>query len=128
MSAPETTKYVPSFLDFSTLKRRTDESPMEFGRKLDRVAKTPTRLFPPSLGGLTVGDSFQPALGKIPADLLGPGCHRRLLLQRSLQGWRQAAHGGNKDEEQQDGNKRTDKPAPIGAIKGNRPVYENKNS
>ena len=36
--------------------------------------------------------------------------------------------GRNKNEEQQDGNKRTDKPAAIGAIQGNRPIYQNKNS
>jgi len=29
---------------------------MELGRKGDLLAKTPTRLFPPSLGGRIVGD------------------------------------------------------------------------
>ncbi len=37
---------------------RTAVSPIGFGRNGERVANTPTRLFPPSLGGLTVGDHF----------------------------------------------------------------------
>ena len=41
---------------FSTPASLTQLSPMAFGRKGERVAKTPTRLFPPSLGGRTVGD------------------------------------------------------------------------
>lgn len=34
----------------------TTDSPIGFGRNGERVAKTPRRLLPPSLGGLTVGD------------------------------------------------------------------------
>ena len=36
----------------------TLDKPIGLGRKGDLVANTPTRLFPPSLGGLTVADQF----------------------------------------------------------------------
>ena len=43
---------------------RTDDRPIGFGRKGERVAKTPIRTFPPNRGGLTVGD--QCLLGLCP--------------------------------------------------------------
>lgn len=42
----------------STDSTRTEERPREFGRKGERVAKTPIDLLPPSLGGRTVGCQF----------------------------------------------------------------------
>ena len=47
---------------------RTAVSPIGFGRNGERVANTPTRLFPPSLGGLTVGDHF--------FDTFSENCHK----------------------------------------------------
>ena len=43
---------------------RTDDSPIGFGRKGERVANTPIRTFPPSLGGRTVG--LQPSDSENP--------------------------------------------------------------
>ena len=36
--------------------KRTQDSPIGFGRKGERVAKTPFLMLPPSRGGRTVGD------------------------------------------------------------------------
>ena len=55
-SAPSTYKTGPSWLSRSTFSSFTEDSPTGFGRKGERVANTPIRVFPPSLGGLTVGD------------------------------------------------------------------------
>ena len=55
-SAPETVITGPSFLSISIPSSLTQESPSGLGLKGERVAKTPSRLFPPSLGGRTVGD------------------------------------------------------------------------
>ena len=41
------------------LSRRTQDNPMALGRNGERVAKTPILVFPPSRGGLTVGDQFR---------------------------------------------------------------------
>lgn len=54
-SAPLTTISGPSGVSRLMLSIFTHESATGFGRKLERVAKTPRRLFPPSLGGRTVG-------------------------------------------------------------------------
>ena len=53
MSIPDTYKSVPSI--FSSF---TTDNPIGFGRLGERVAKTPIRVFPPSLGGRTVGFHF----------------------------------------------------------------------
>ena len=55
-SAPPTCRTVPNSRVCSTPRRRTLDSPRLLGRKGERVAKTPIRVFPPSLGGRTVGD------------------------------------------------------------------------
>lgn len=55
ISAPLTQRIFP-FSVLSTASSLTQVSPREFGRNGERVAKTPTRLFPPRRGGLTVGD------------------------------------------------------------------------
>ena len=57
-SAPATSSTRP----WSWVSRRptssTQLSPMGLGRKGERVAKTPMRVFPPSRGGRTVGDQL----------------------------------------------------------------------
>ena len=55
-SAPETTSTVPKPCRFSRRTSRTEDRPRGLGRKGERVAKTPMRLLPPSLGGFTMGD------------------------------------------------------------------------
>ena len=55
-SAQDTSSTSPSFGSRSTPSSRTDESPIGFGRKGERVANTPSRVLPPSRGGRTVGD------------------------------------------------------------------------
>ena len=57
-SAPETISIGPSALSCRTSSRRTQESPMGFGRKGERVANTPRRSLPPRRGGRTVGDQL----------------------------------------------------------------------
>ena len=54
-SAPMTWRMGPPVLLYSIWSSFTEESPIGLGRNGLRVAKTPTRLFPPSRGGLTVG-------------------------------------------------------------------------
>ena len=54
-SAPETVSVIPSGV-LLTETSFTQLRPIAFGRKGERVAKTPTRLFPPRRGGRTVGD------------------------------------------------------------------------
>ena len=54
-SPPETIMTGPSESSRSMPSTLTHESPRLFGLKGERVAKTPIRSFPPSLGGLTVG-------------------------------------------------------------------------
>lgn len=56
MSAPRTISTGPSGVERSTLSRRTHDSPMGLGRNGERVANTPRRTLPPSLGGRTVAD------------------------------------------------------------------------
>ena len=55
-SAPRRRSTVPHSRVRSTPASRTAERAMGLGRKGERVAKTPIRTFPPSLGGRTVGD------------------------------------------------------------------------
>ena len=55
-SAPEICSTGPSGVLGSTRSSRTEDSPISFGRNGERVANTPMRLLPPSLGGRTVGD------------------------------------------------------------------------
>ena len=55
-SAPVTRSTVPKPSTRSTAASFTQDSPMGFGRKGDRVANTPSRMFPPKRGGRTVGD------------------------------------------------------------------------
>ena len=54
-SAPATRRIFPSRLS-SMPSSRTQDSPSALGRKGERVANTPMRVLPPSLGGRTVGD------------------------------------------------------------------------
>ena len=49
-----------------TLASFSQESAKELGRKGERVAKTPIRLFPPSLGGRTVGENLLPSFSENP--------------------------------------------------------------
>ena len=65
-SAPHTCKTGPSAGSVSIRSRRTEDRPMALGRNGDRVAKTPIRLLPPSLGGLTVGLHVPPAVSENP--------------------------------------------------------------
>ena len=58
MSAPVTTKTGAPFSSCSTRFSFTTDKPNGFGRNGDLVANTPTRVFPPSLGGRTVADHF----------------------------------------------------------------------
>ena len=58
MSAPVTTKTGAPFPSCSTRFSFTTDRPNGFGRNGDLVANTPTRVFPPSLGGRTVADQF----------------------------------------------------------------------
>ena len=55
-SAPATRRTVPSPSRFSMPSSFTQLSPSAFGRKGERVANTPSRVFPPRRGGRTVGD------------------------------------------------------------------------
>ncbi len=55
-SAPVTRITVPSPSSRSTAASFTQDRPMGLGRKGERVANTPSRTFPPSRGGRTVGD------------------------------------------------------------------------
>ena len=55
-SAPETVITSPKPSRCSIRTNFTQESARLFGRYGERVAKTPTRSLPPSLGGRTVGD------------------------------------------------------------------------
>ena len=55
-SAPETVITGPSGVWSSTSSSFTADRPMALGRKGERVANTPIRVLPPSLGGRTVGD------------------------------------------------------------------------
>ena len=57
-SAPVTIRYGASFPWSTTSFSATTDSPTGFGRNGERVANTPMRWFPPSLGGRTVGDQF----------------------------------------------------------------------
>ena len=56
-SAPDTIRIFPSFSVASMPKSLTEDSPMLFGLKGERVAKTPIRLLPPRRGGRTVGEN-----------------------------------------------------------------------
>ena len=55
-SAPSTSSTVPNSGSVRIASSRTQLRPMGLGRKGERVAKTPMRVLPPSLGGRTVGD------------------------------------------------------------------------
>ena len=55
-SAPDTWSTGPRAGSSSTRSSRTEDSPRALGRKGERVANTPMRRLPPSLGGRTVGD------------------------------------------------------------------------
>lgn len=57
-SAPAIYKTGPSFVWRFTSTSFTQERPIGFGRNGERVAKTPTRVLPPSFGGATVGENF----------------------------------------------------------------------
>ena len=59
-SRPETRNRAPPAPVISTPSRRASDKPRRFGRNKERLAKTPTRSFPPSLGGLTVGLNSPP--------------------------------------------------------------------
>ena len=65
-SAPEMWRIGPCSGWVSTASRRTEESPMGFGRKGERVAKTPMRVLPPRRGGRTVGDQLLRILSENP--------------------------------------------------------------
>ena len=66
-SAPEICSTGPSGVLSSTRSSRTEDSPISFGRNGERVANTPMRLLPPSLGGRTVGDQpSRTAAEKLP--------------------------------------------------------------
>ena len=54
-SAPETTNTKPLSCVSSIRNNFTLVNPIGFGRKGERVANTPMRLFPPNRGGRTVG-------------------------------------------------------------------------
>ena len=54
----------------SILSSRTDDRPIGFGRKGERVANTPIRTFPPSRGGLTVGDQWNSDPGRVGVPLV----------------------------------------------------------
>jgi len=47
---------------------------MELGRNGDRVANTPTRVFPPSFGGRTVGDQ--------PSRIARSNCHMSQMCEK----------------------------------------------
>ena len=61
MSAPRTYSTGLSASSSDTCSSSTAESPSPLGRKGERLANTPTRSFPPSRGGRTVGDQPCPA-------------------------------------------------------------------
>ena len=61
ISAPETKRTSPRSRVCSIPSSFTQLSPKEFGRKGERVANTPKRVFPPRRGGLTVGLNFLPS-------------------------------------------------------------------
>jgi tRNA1(Val) A37 N6-methylase TrmN6 len=50
------TALLNGFENFAFVNGRLQDIPNEFGRKGERVAKTPIRVLPPNLGGRTVGD------------------------------------------------------------------------
>ena len=55
-SAPDTSSTGPRAGCCSTRSNLTQDRPMGLGRKGERVANTPIRVFPPRRGGRTVGD------------------------------------------------------------------------
>ena len=55
-SAPSICMTGPSGVSSSIFVMRTEERPILLGLNGERVAHTPIRLLPPSLGGRTVGD------------------------------------------------------------------------
>ena len=66
MSMPLTISIFPDLSSSSIFSSFTHESPIGFGLNGDLVAKTPRRMFPPSLGGRTVGQTFLFSLSENP--------------------------------------------------------------
>ena len=82
-SAPETRRIFPCSLS-ATFSNFTQDNPMGFGRKGERLAKTPTRLFPPNLGGRTV--AFQPSLCAKEKSKISQRCEK-LSISRKASGF-----------------------------------------